>query len=94
MAGYIEVVNWDRFQHYKKDSPPWVKVYRDLLGDYEFMALSEGERWTLVGIWLLAAETNNRIPNEPKWLKIRLGLRRSPSIEALEQAGKIRLGQD
>ena len=33
---YIEICEWDRFQHYKKRNPPWVKLYSKLLDDDEF----------------------------------------------------------
>jgi len=65
----IKVVNWEKHQHYKKPKPIWIKVYRDLLTDYEFASLDPVEKWTLIGIWLLAAETGNKIPNDVKWLQ-------------------------
>ena len=66
----IHVVNWERHQHYKADNgkkpkkPPWIKLYRDLLGDYAFQCLPEKDRFVLVGFYLLAAETNNEIPED------------------------------
>jgi DNA-binding NarL/FixJ family response regulator len=33
--GY-SVKNFERFQHYKDRSPPWIKLYNELLDDYEF----------------------------------------------------------
>lgn len=69
----ISVVNWQRHQHYGKEKPTWIKLYRDLLNDYEFMYhLEPEERWILVGIWLLAAETGNAIPGDLKYLNDRL----------------------
>src|SRR5690606_19747530 len=36
VAGYLTVKNFERFQHYKDRNPPWIKLYNDLLDDYEF----------------------------------------------------------
>lgn len=65
---YLAVRNWDKFQHYKKDNPLWIKLHRTLLNDYEFNQLSELQRGRLMRLWLLAAELNNQIPNDPKWV--------------------------
>lgn len=71
---YLCVRNWARFQHYKgQDSPPWIKLYRDLLNDYEFNQLSELERGRLMRIWLLAASDGGRIPNDSKWVAQKIG---------------------
>lgn len=73
MAGeWIAVANWSKFQHYKKPQPRWVKLYRDLIGHYEIMRLTPSERWVLIGLWCLAAETDNRIPPDLEYLTHRL----------------------
>ena len=69
---YIVIPSWEKFQHYKKPKPRWVKLYRDLLGHYEIMQLTVTERWILVGLWCLAAETDNKIPADLKYLTHRL----------------------
>ena len=34
----LTVRNWSDFQHYKDRSPPWIRLHRDLLDNYEFNA--------------------------------------------------------
>jgi len=85
----ITINGWEKYQHYKKDKPTWVKLYRDLLGKYEWMSLDPVERVALISLWLLAAETGNSIPNDPTWLQHRMSLPRNPDLSALEQAGFI-----
>ena len=80
----IKIRNWDRFQHYKKPKPVWIKLYRDLLGDYNFSRLSIVDKWTLIGLYLLAAETDNAIPNDLVWLQNRLQLDDPPAIQTLQ----------
>jgi len=83
----IRVVNWERHQHYKKHRPPWIKLYRDLLGDYEYQSLCEKDRAAMVGFFLLAAETGNEIPDDTVWLKRKLAITRQPPIETLIASG-------
>ncbi len=72
---YLQVRNWDKFQHYKKhDGPPlWIKLHRTLLSDYEFQELSELNQARLIKLWLLAASTSNRIPDDPRWVARQIG---------------------
>ena len=48
--------NWRRFQHYKGRRPPWIKLHRDLLDDYEFACLPVASKALAPFLWLLAAE--------------------------------------
>lgn len=48
--------NWDKFQHYKQRCPPWIKVYRTLLDDRDFMCLPVASKALAVMLWLLASE--------------------------------------
>jgi hypothetical protein len=75
---YLQVKNWERFQHYKnKDNPPpWIKLYSDLLTNYEFLQLSEQERYQLIGIWLLASKTRGRIPEDASYVARCIGTKR------------------
>lgn len=51
------VKNWSKFQHYKDRKPPWIKLYRDLLDDPEFHALSGDAAKALILMWLIASES-------------------------------------
>jgi hypothetical protein len=89
--GTITIPNWDRFQHYKKKAPSWIKLYRDTLGDYQIMfGLTPDERWVLVGLWMLAAETGNAIPRDCGYLSTRLQAQVTDGvIEKLQGVGMI-----
>lgn len=73
MIQYLEVKNWDKFQHYKDRSPPWIKVHRELLDDYEFTRLQDASKLHLILIWVLASQLDNRIPNDPAWIAKKIG---------------------
>ena len=85
----IHVVNWREFQHYGKRKPPWIKLYRDVLVNFEIMSLEPWERWCLVGLWLIASETDNQIPANIAWLRHRLGLAHNPPLAKLQELGLI-----
>lgn len=58
---HLQVRNWKLFQHYKFRSPPWIRLYCAHYKDWEFMALSEVERWRIVACWELASEDENML---------------------------------
>lgn len=51
--------NWGAFQHYKTRRPPWIKLYRTLLDDPDFMRLPVASRALAPCLWLLASEYDN-----------------------------------
>lgn len=51
--GWIVVPNWERFQHYKDRTPPWIKLYLELLHKPEFLDLTFAARGVLMTVWLL-----------------------------------------
>ena len=65
--------NWLEFQHYKDRVPPWIKLHRSLLDDYEFHCLPVASRALAPMLWLLASEsTEGKIDADPKRLAFRL----------------------
>ena len=72
---YLRVRNWQSLQHYKSQhgAPRWIKLYHSLLSDYDFNSLSELNRGRLMRLWLLAALTENQIPDDPRWVARQIG---------------------
>lgn len=68
VAEYIAVKDFERFQHYKSRTPPWIKFYNALLDDYKFLQLSDAARSQLMLIWLVASRHNNRIPKDERYI--------------------------
>jgi len=52
----LTVKNWESFQSYKDRRPPWVRLHKSLLDDYEFQSMSANARALLPMIWLIASE--------------------------------------
>ena len=73
---FFRVHDFEKYQHYKKRTPPWVKLYGSLLDDYSFAGLPDHSKWFAVALLILASRTDNQIPNDPAWVRS-LTLRRS-----------------
>ena len=84
---YLLVKNWRDHQHYKKRSPPWIKLHRAITEDYEFAALKDRCKAHLIMIWILAAGTEGRIPNDAKFLSSRINANEPVDLEAMIAAG-------
>lgn len=89
---WIEIPNWDRFQHYRDRRPAWVKAYVSLLTNVDYRALTGHQRAVLLGIWLMYASNSSRLAVDTASLTRAIGLRVSEkTIDALEQAGFVRI---
>ena len=86
-GSYLYIKNWSKFQHYGHRSPPWIKLYRDLLQDYMFCKLPDSVKLDLVLIWLLAASHDGMVPSDRAFLKRALSLRRLPNTDMLINQG-------
>lgn len=83
----LKVKNWERFQHYKKRSPPWIKLHRELLNDYAFMSLPDDAKAHLLLIWIVAAGSDGTIPADEKFIASRIGATAKLNIHALLASG-------
>jgi hypothetical protein len=89
----FSVKNYSRFQHYKDRSPPWIKLYNELLDDYEFGLLPDATKMHLIAIWLLASRSENKIPFDPKWVGRRINANDPVDLATLVERGFILLDQ-
>jgi len=55
----IRPKNWARFQHYKHRRPPWIKLHRDLLDNFDFHCLQLASKALAPLLWLMASEAEN-----------------------------------
>ena len=85
----MDITNWDKWQTFRKDrgAPPWIKVHRNLLTNEEWVSLSDQEKGQLVSIWLLAADKNGTIPENPKTIMRMAMLESEPNINKFIELG-------
>jgi len=59
----LRIRNWSKFQPPMKDrNVIWIKIYRQILEDYEWHNLSSDSKATLLELLLLASENNGQLP--------------------------------
>lgn len=90
---FFSVKNFEKFQHYKDRAPPWIKLYNELLDDYEFGRLQDASKMHLIAIWLLASRSENKIPYDPEWISRRINATDPVDLDALQRAGFIVVDQ-
>jgi len=85
----MQITNWDKWQTYRKDrgTPPWIKVYRNLLSNSEWVSLTDQEKGQLVSIWILAADKNGEVPDNPKMLAKMAMLDEAPNVSKFKDLG-------
>ena len=81
--------NWAKFQHFKDRSPPWIKLYKDVLDDPDWHDLDPKAAKLLIGIWLIASEDEGRKGELPSVRKMafRLRVTEDELNQALAQLG-------
>ena len=84
---YFSVKDFDHFQHYKDRNPPWIKLYNELLDNYEFSCLQDASKLHLILIWLLASRSDNKLPYDSEWVKRRINASENVDLDELTRAG-------
>ena len=92
--GYLRVKNLEKYQHYKDRCPPWIKLHRDILRDYEFSCLQDASKLHLIMIWVLASQTDNRVPNDAQWIQQQIGAKSRVDLKSLIEHGFLIVEQD
>jgi len=85
----MQIRNWDKWQTFRKDrgAPPWIKIYRNLLSNEEWVSLSDADKGHLISIWILAADKNGVIPDNPKMIQRMCMLETLPNINKFIELG-------
>lgn len=79
----IRIKNWEKFQHYKKRKPSWIKLYPQLVEDVEWHSLSDQSARALINLWLIASEECGTLPSI-KQLAFRLRMTEQTIIKIIE----------
>jgi hypothetical protein len=70
---YLRIKNYEQYQHYKDRNPPWIKLYRVIMNDYDLRQVPLSSRLAYIFCLIIASETDNRIPNDHVYLAERFG---------------------
>ena len=85
----MKVKNWGTWQHYRKDrgTPPWIKIYRNLFSNQEWVQLTDSEKGQLVSIWILASDKSGDLPDDPMVIQKMCMLDVQPNINKFIELG-------
>jgi len=90
----IKAANWSSYQSYKDRKPPWIRLHKSLLDNYEFQSMSADARAMLPMLWLLASEdkdpTSGLVTDSIQKISFRLRIDTKTvqdSIQEIIQAG-------
>lgn len=82
------VKGWDKFQHYRDRNPPWVKLHKQFLDDFDFHSLPVASRALAPMLWLLASEHDNPKAGAIEWadskIAFRLHMQLSEFVDAMK----------
>ena len=94
MQNSLQVHDWREWQSYRKDrgQPPWIKVHRCLMRDHKWVALTDTQRGHLISIWILAADNNGLIPDNPTLVKKLCYLEEIPDLDFFVNQGLLDRG--
>ena len=76
----MRIKNWKKFQHFKDRRPPWIKLHREILDQRDINLISDKSFRVLIGLWLLAAEDEQKEGNLPDIEEIAFRLREKKSV--------------
>jgi hypothetical protein len=88
---HYRIKAWAEYQHYKDRSPPWIKLHRDLLTSNTWVMLDNASRVLAVACMLVAADTDNKIPAEPAFMRRRAYLDADPVYAPLVEVGFLEI---
>lgn len=88
---YIRIKEWDKFQHYKDRSPPWIKLHKAMMTSRTWVSLDDAGRVLAFACMMLAADTDNKTPLDPVYLRRVAYLNQNPDFGPLLGVGFIEI---
>ncbi len=86
---FLRIRDWERLQHYKHRSPPWIKLHRDVLRSQTWVTGDDASRTLAIALMMLAAENDNCIPFDSVYVQRAAYLNAAPNFDQLIATGFI-----
>lgn len=86
---YIRVKDFEKTQHYKQRTPPWFKLYWEVLQDRRLFRVKSGTKYFVIGLLALASRHENSIPFDEDWICSQLNYDEKPDWETIFNTGLI-----
>jgi len=71
---FLSIKNFEKYQPETKRTHPWIRLYKSLLVDPDFMKLDIFSRYTYICLILIGSDCGNMIPNDVSYLSHRLSI--------------------
>lgn len=84
---FMKVRNWEKYQHYKKRNPPWIKLHFSMLSSQDWVALDDASRVLAVACMLIASRNEGCVPGDPAYIRRVAYLKRTPNFKPLIDCG-------
>ena len=81
------IKNWERFQHYKRRNPPWIKVHFDLLNSEDWVMTPDSLKGSLIAIMLVASRNDGCVPGNPEYVKRVANMDKVPNLQHFIEQG-------
>jgi len=87
----LKIRNWSKWQSYRSDrgQPPWIKIHREVLRNPEWVSLTDAQRGQLLAMWILAADKNGELPENPVVIKKLCYMDSEPCLKTFIECGFI-----
>jgi hypothetical protein len=84
---FYRVKNWERFQHYKDRSPPWIKRHFEIMTSQDWVMLADASKLLMVICMLVASRNEGKVPADPHYFKRVAYLDKLPDFKPLLNCG-------
>ncbi|HDY87965.1 MAG TPA: hypothetical protein ENH82_07630, partial [bacterium] len=81
---YIQIEEWNKFQHYKQRNPPWIKLYSKLLENDDFDDLPDDSKLLFFNLLMFASRRGNKVKLNFPFLQKRLPMNSIITQETLQ----------
>lgn len=87
MADYLKIKNWERFQHYKDRSPPWIKLHYEILTSPDWVMVDDASKLLAIVCMMLASRNEGKILHDGKYIQKVANLSKEPCFKQLIASG-------
>lgn len=83
----MRIRNWEKFQHYKKRNPPWIKLHWEILASKDWVMLADDSKLLAIVCMLLASKNDGHVSDDPDYVRRVAYLNHEPDFNALIECG-------
>jgi hypothetical protein len=82
-----KIDKWERYQHYKHRSPPWIKLHYELISSSTWVMLDDASKLLAIVCMMLASRHDGCIPDNPDYVQKMAHISVKPDFQPLVDVG-------